>query len=241
MMPVTDIKELRIFPPLAIARFGSSPEPLDNYEVKVNRQEVAGFRVLEPAETLVVDRATGEITGATTPDAVRFRDAGGNIKPTAPFFELWARFDGNDFLEPLTRQHLADLQLTPASVIWRVRVGNLKLFRRTGAARDKIEADTGEFADHAVKQLTGGSANFKDGKTVPLGSVQYLRPNDAFPEIRLRFTPSAGKVYGHQSGDPNIVDDVYDPDKGHWDDHNDGDASLPPDTPLSTLPPGFTR
>jgi hypothetical protein len=234
-MPVTDIKELRILPPLAIARFGSSPEPLDNYDVKVNEQDVAGFRVLEPAETLVVDRATGEITGVTTPDAVRFKDAAGNIKPTAPFFELWARFDANDFLEPLTQQHLADLHLTPASVMWRVRVGNLKLFRRTGAMGDKIEADTGQFADHAVKQLTGDSEHFKDGKTVPLGSVQYLRPNDAFPEIRLRFTPAAGKVYGHLSGDPNIVDDVYDPNKGRWDDHNDGGMN-PPGTPPSTIP-----
>jgi hypothetical protein len=209
---------------------------LDNYVVKINEAKVAGFRVIDPAETLVVDRATGEITGATTPGAVRFRDAAGNIKPTAPFFELWARFDGNDFLEPLTRQHLADLQLTPASVTWRVRVGNLKLFRRTGAPNDKIEADTGEFGDHAVKPLTGGSDNFKDGKSVPLGSVQYLRPNDAFPEIRLRFTPAAGKVYGHQSGDPNTVDDVYDSAKGRWDEHNDGDMNPPPGTPFITLP-----
>lgn len=235
-MPVNDIKELCLLPPLAIARFGSSSEPMDNYEVKINDQDIAGFRILEPAETLVVERATGAITGAVTPDAVKFRDASGKIKPVAPFFELWGRFDENDFLEPVNRQHLSDLHLSPTSVTWRVRVGNHKIYRRTGDVRDKFEADTGEFTDHTVKELIGQSDHFKPGKAVPLGSAQYLLPTDDFPEIRLRFTPAPGKVYGHQSGDPNVSDDVYDSNVGRWDTHNDGDATLPPGTPLSTIP-----
>src|SRR5262249_43972902 len=30
-------------------------------------------------------------------------------------------------------------------------------------------------------------------------SVRYIRPNDKFPEIRLRFTPAGGYVYGASS------------------------------------------
>jgi len=111
-MPVNDIKELRLLPPLAIGRFGSSTEPMENYEVQVNEADIAGFRKLLPAETLVVDRATGEVTEAITPSAVRFRDAAGNIKPVSPFLELWGRLDDNDSLEPLTKTHLTDLGLT---------------------------------------------------------------------------------------------------------------------------------
>ena len=31
---------------------------------------------------------------------------------------------------------------------------------------------------------------------LPLGTMRYIKPNVAFPEIRLRFTPAAGLVYG---------------------------------------------
>jgi hypothetical protein len=235
-MAITDIQELRLLPPLAIARFGSSPEPMENYVVQIDEADVTGFRKLVPAETLVVDRASGEITGAVTPAGVNFRDANGRIKPVSPFLELWARFDNSDMLEPLTSAHLSELGLTPANVVWHVRTGNHKLHRRTGDPNDKIEADSGTFSDHAAKPLTGLCANFKDGKSVPHGTVQYLKPTESFPDIRLRFTPATGKVYGHRAGDLNTVDNVYDSARGRWDTHNDGDPLLPPGTPLSTLP-----
>src|SRR5262249_26316685 len=72
------------------------------------------------------------------------------------------------------------------------------------------------FSDHAVKPLAGQCANFKAGKQIPQGDVQYIRPTDAFPEIRLRLTPASGKVYGARTPDPNIVNDVYDPARGGW-------------------------
>lgn len=231
-MPQVDIKELRILPPLAIARFGSSSEPMDNYELRVPEGDPAGFRELVAAETLVVSRESGEVVASNVPPAVSFRDAQGNLKPVAPFFEVWARFNDDGPLEPLTREHLTD----PAELTWRVRVGNHKLFRRTGDDRDRIEAETGSFSDHMVKPLTGRAVHFREGKSVPLGSVQYLRPTEAFPEIRLRFNPGPGKVYGHRAGDENIVDAVYDAVRGRWDNHNDGFETLPPGTPPSTIP-----
>ncbi|HLL99606.1 MAG TPA: hypothetical protein VK400_01010 [Pyrinomonadaceae bacterium] len=234
-MPV--LKELRILPPIAIARFGSSSQPMDNYTAQIDEENVIGFRELIPAETLVVNRETGEITSAVVPPKpVKFRDADGLIKPVCPFFEVWARFDDNDFLEPLTAAHLTYLQSSAEQIRWRVRVGNHKIFRRTGIANDKIEADSGAFSDHVVHTLVGRANNFKTGKTIKLGSVQYIKPTDAFPEIKLRFTPAEGKVYGHRVNDPNTSDDVYDSTVGLWDTHNDGDASLPTGTPLPTSP-----
>ncbi len=216
LTPKTEILELRLLPSLAIGRFGSSPDPMDNYEIL--SPPGTGPRTLAPAETLTVDPLTGLITGAATPAAVRFRDSAGAIRPVSPFLEVWARFSAGGQLEPLTVSHLESLGLTPANVQWFVEVGNLKAFRRTGVEEDKILASV-TVNGHARAALAGRSPNFKAGKTMPFGHVQYVQPNPAFPEIRFRFTPSVGKVYGPVSGDPNIADDVYDSSRGSWDNY----------------------
>ena len=48
------ITELRILPPLAIARLGSSPTPLDAYSLKPS-EDPLGYRRICPEETLVVE------------------------------------------------------------------------------------------------------------------------------------------------------------------------------------------
>jgi hypothetical protein len=81
------ILELRILPPLAIGRLGSSSEPLENYELVV--KDPLGHRIIESAETLRIDPATGEVGEAYVPDRpVRFRD-GPHIRPVAPFLEVF--------------------------------------------------------------------------------------------------------------------------------------------------------
>lgn len=238
-MGIIDIKEIRLLPSLAIARFGSSPEPMDNYDVVVpphdpaNGQDGTGFRSLVPAPTLsVVD---GRITQETTPDRVRFRDIQGRVKPVAPFLEVWARFEDGGDLEPLTEQHLSELNLKPSDISWRVEIANQKAFRRTGDANDRVTATVDGIRDHALKSLAGRAGNFKPDKSIPFGHVQYIEPTTAFPEIRLRFTPAAGRVFGSRAGDPNLADDVYDAATGNWDNYSDG----LPNTPLGTNPGGI--
>ncbi|HLL99450.1 MAG TPA: hypothetical protein VK400_00210 [Pyrinomonadaceae bacterium] len=216
------IAELRILPPFAIARLGSSVEPMDNYELKIT--DPLGVRRIVAAETFLVDRQTGEIT-AFTPEKVNFRDGAGNVRPIAPFLEVWARFDGEDELVPLTTGILAKAGLSPGDLKWNVVVANIKAFRRTRDEHDKIEARAAGFSNHEPQPLNGLCKNFLDGKSIPLGFVQYIKPTAAFPEIRLRFTPAAGYVYGPppdpqadkaDEKDPNIKDAVYDPNKGTW-------------------------
>lgn len=226
-MPISDIKMIRILPTLGIARLGSSNEPMDNYEVSLPTV-AAGFRELKPAPTFVV--SDNRISRIKQPAKVRFRDQKNRIKPVSPFFEIWAVLDDDGELEPLTKDHLSDLNIQPKEVKWRVNVGNLKAFRRTGDDDDKVLADTGEFSTHEAQTLVGICVNFKTGKFISFGSVQYLEPTDDFPEIRFRFTPAAGKVFGPDAGDPNIADDVYDRAKGRWDDHVDGSPGTPPPT-----------
>jgi hypothetical protein len=186
------IHEIRLLPPLAIGRLGSSETPLENFDLVVT--DPLGHRQIRAAETLRVDGKSGEIAEAYMPaEPVKFRD-GPRIRPVAPFLELFARTDQKT-LVPVTTQLLAAEGLKPADITWTATVGNIKAYRRTSQEQDKIIASA-TFTDHAVHALEGRCDNFLEGKTLPLGSVRYIKPNDTFPEIRLRFTPAAGLVYG---------------------------------------------
>ncbi len=233
------IYELRILPSLAIARLGASKTPLASYRLEVNQGAPLGYRTIVPDETLELDIGSGEITKAFTPTRVKFRD-GDSIRPVAPFFELFAR-TSEDVLEPLTQQHLAACGLTPKDVKWTIHLGCRKIARRTLDERDRIDAVI-TVADHARYPIEATCANFRDGKTLPLGWVQYVRPNDGFPEIRLRYTPAAGYVYGSSpSGecydtskpepahtDANVPPEriLYDPKKGSWLGYDESKADI---------------
>jgi hypothetical protein len=230
------ILELRILPPLAIARLGASANPLECYRLEADEGEPLGFRRIVPEETLDLDEATGEIRRVYVPGDIRFRD-GEKIRPVAPFLELWARTE-EDILEPVTIGMLEALGLDPSAVTWTVNLANVKAARRTGSADDRITADL-SFSDHARRPVEGSCPNFLPGKRLPLGHVQYVRPNAAFPEIRLRYTPAAGIVYGAQKRrktgphkdeeDPVLTSDdqiVYDPAKD-WVGFTDGTTPVP--------------
>jgi len=230
------IRALRILPPLAIARLGSSPQPLENYDVRVSDRDPLEYRSITGAHTFVVDRDSGTIRRSFVPDSVQFRDEMGRVKPVAPFLEVWADVDGT--LVPLTSRLLADASLDVKDIEWRAHVGNHKAFRRTGQVADQVDADTGWFSDHGVKALDGTCPNFLRGKTLPFGDVQFIRPSRDFPEIRLRFTPARGKIYGgndDRTRSADVADVIYDTRRGSWSGWSDGDAN--PSTIITN--PGF--
>jgi hypothetical protein len=247
------ITELRILPPFAIGRLGASETPLENYDLVLDDKDALGFRQIKGADTLRVDREAGEIKESYRPKRVRFRD-GGAIRPVAPFLEVFAR-TADDTLEPLTLALLEQHGLTPSSVKWRVEVGNLKIFRRTSIAKDRIEAKA-EFSDHRAHALEGCCANFFDGKILPLGFVQYIKPTPAFPDIRLRFTPAGGWIYGSSTKRKQVddfnkvveVDDkivppdriLYDPNKGKWRGFDDGKTPAPERTVPGAIYAGYS-
>jgi hypothetical protein len=211
---------------MVIARVGASPSPMDNYDVRVRENDPLGFRELRRAPTLVVDRATGRITAEQTPAALRFKD-GNRVRPIAPFLELWCD-TGDGVLRPLTTAILTAEGLTPASVRWQARAANLKAFRRTTITADRIEASTGPFTDHQPHALIGNCTNFIAGKTIPFGDVQYIQPTAEFPQVRLRFTPGRGFVYGSskRQPDPDTQDIVYRGDRP-WSTFAQGGGTVP--------------
>jgi hypothetical protein len=215
---LSQLVEVRILPPLAIGRLGSSPEPMDNYDLVVANP--VGAREIRPADTLIVDPMTGDVSLKRPPFDVKFRDADGNIRPVSPFLEVWARTAGATTLEPLTLDLLSSCGLDPSAIGWNAHVANRKAFRRTGDPGDAVHAETGWFSDHTRHALTGSCANFLAGAAITYGHVQWVRPNATCPEVRLRFTPAGGKVYGpppDAAWPPLHLDGVvYDTSKGTW-------------------------
>jgi hypothetical protein len=242
------ITEIRVLPPLVIARLGSSPEPLENYDLELPKDAI-GFRRIVPAETLYIG-GDGSISRASVPPKIVFRD-GDRIRPVAPFFELFARVDVD--LVPLTTAILEENGLSAVDVKWSVKAGNLKVFRRTGKDEDRVYADAGPFSDHDVHALQGECTNFVAGAKLPLGSFRYIKPTREFPEIRLRFTPAEGRVYGAstkrrqldlagnviEKDDPVISTDrvIYDASRGTW--RGYADPGAPTDTNPGQIYAGF--
>src|SRR5215831_3906638 len=243
------ITGLRILPPFAIGRLGSASEPLDNYVIEVDPERPLGFRHIKPAPTLIVDERTGEIRGSRAAPAVTFKQ-GNRIRPVAPFLEVFA-VSGSS-LRPLTLDLLRRNGLDETKISWRVAVANRKVFRRTEKERDIVEADTEWFSGHEPQQLKGQCRNFvRRTDFVDFGHVRFVKPNREFPEIRLRFTPAKGLIYGPNASidgkpDPAIAKDraIYDTRKGSWrgfgaDDANEEEGQKTKPFHNETLPPAL--
>jgi hypothetical protein len=205
---LTTIKQLRILPPFAIARLGSASEPMDNYsfDPDIDPDHPLGYRQIKPQPTLIVNES-GEIESESTPTTLEFKRAG-KIRPVAPFLEVFAITD-RDKLLPLTVDLLQKQGLTVKDISWQVRVSNRKVVRRTQKESDLVHAETKWFSDHQSHTLHGKCKNFISKEAfVDFGSVRFIRPNDPFPEIRLRFTPAAGLIYGpDQTGAGHAAED----------------------------------
>ena len=256
---MTRIKALRILPPFAIGRLGSADEPMDNYAIEIDpppasAKEPLGYRALEPLRTLIVGERSGEIEAVKEPPFPLEFKRNGKIRPVAPFLEVFALTE-DDELAPLTVPLLKENGFHVGDVSWAVTVANRKVARRTGDENDvvttgriennKVEAGEIVIDDHDVHTLHGYCNNFVDRGSIVFGEARFIKPNESHPQIRLRFTPARGLIYGPRRKpgqeaaarlveDGEIVNphdqlfeipdgrDVYDPDKGGiWFGYND--------------------
>ncbi len=193
------IKNLCILPAMAIARLGSATQPLDNYTIETDSKAPLGFRQIKRADTFIVDAQSGEITEKLPADELTPSFKSGNkVRPVAPFMEAFVTLDGEDKLVPLTMQLLAKYGL---KVSWQVDVANFKVFRRTEDENDKVTGSLSNIEDHWQHRLKGFCNHFVrdangDRKYISWGTMQFIKPTAEFNEIRLRFTPAKGLVYG---------------------------------------------
>lgn len=227
------ITEVRILPPFAIARLGSSSTPVAAYDLEVPPHKPLGFRKIVPQPTFTIDPTTHELS-VDTPNEIIFKDAlsttdtSGTIRPVAPFLEVFAVTDTQPgVLVPLTPALLEQAGFALSDLIWDVHLYNSKIMRRTGDPDDNIFAKVVIQNDFTPKKVLADCTNFITGKQLPLGTLQFIKPSAEFPGIRLRYTPGGGKVYGASrysikapgqapSLDPNITSEdqiLYNPDK----------------------------
>lgn len=188
-----------VLPPAAFARLGGSSRPLDNYEWRADPSIHGGSQtVIEPATTLGVSE-DGTVE-PYRPGTIRFRD-GKDLRPVAPFFELWARIlytpadadaapipgtviAGSQAEVPLTATLLSLLGGSPAGVSYEVRVANRKAARRTGDDANAFEASIKVRGDdHAARPLLaitpprpGQVPLVTPAHPITLGSFQVMRP-----------------------------------------------------------------
>lgn len=229
------IRELRILPPFAIGRLGSAKDPLDNFTIVGEPERPLGFRKIVPQPTFVVDPTTGEIASVHTPEKIEFKTPEGKIRPVAPFLEVWARVDGAKDFVPLTTALLSAHGASLRDLSFTVKLGNRKVERRTGDPNDRVEATVGPFSNHEEHAVHGHSPNFlSPERYIDFGHIRFIKPTRRHPEIRLRFTPAKGLIYGPKltakeiaemrAADPSVknlhvVPDelaVYDKHKGWW-------------------------
>jgi hypothetical protein len=145
-----EITEVYFLPPLAIARLGGSTTPLDCFVWNPDRSIHGGNRtIIEPTTSLRV-MGDGSVR-PFKPKVIQFRD-GPDLRPVAPFFELWATVDGE--ARSVNLRLLEDLGIALDSVEYRITVANRKAQRRTGsAACSFISRVTVVGGDHERKPL----------------------------------------------------------------------------------------
>src|SRR5713226_4216710 len=111
-----NIEEIFFMPPMAVARLGGSNIPLASFTwLEDPNLHGAGLTIIAPGISLEV-LADGAIR-PFLPANIQFRD-GDQLRPVAPFFELWARSDGQE--QPITLQWLKANRSSEASVQYTV-------------------------------------------------------------------------------------------------------------------------
>jgi hypothetical protein len=201
-----DIEEIFFIPPMAVARLGGSSIPLASFTwLEDPNLYGAGVTVIAPAVSLVV-LADGS-AHPFLPANIQFRD-GNQLRPVAPFFELWAQSGGQE--QPINLQWLKAHRGSLESIQYTVTASNRKAARRTGDSACAFSASIQVPGnDHSPQPMLGSSSGeiplVMPTKPIHLGQFQVIRPKPVksmgvdLGVLRVRFTPASGMVYGPSS------------------------------------------
>ena len=239
---MNNIKELRILPPIAISRLGEASQPLEAYTLKVSDKKPLDFREITPLISLEVNQQ-GEVSPFNVDEIVFRTDEG--IKPVAPFLELFYIGKDKNTLYPLTLKVLAENGYDISAdnlnkyLSWDIDLANHKIYRRTQDENDKIECSVQGINNYNITHLDGKCQNFIKGKVISLGSFQVIRPTSDDEVLRARYTPAKGKVYRsnakltakEKKGGLQVIEKIYDSEKGKWAGYSDGESTVPTTNP----------
>jgi hypothetical protein len=199
------IESLLIYPPLAIARLGSSETPLESFRWGEDQTTAhgTGKTTISPALTFRVAE-DGRLT-SYLPDRIQFKDSQG-FRPVCPFFELHSRYSdsrGRVAEAPVTPALLKDHGLKLSQLTWSLHVANLKPWQMTEDPDARIEAfveiPADDTAPHEIQGRSPEEAKnplVPKDRYIPLGMARLTHPSNEYPELRLRFAPAKGIFYG---------------------------------------------
>ena len=216
------IDELFFLPPMAVARLGGSPTPVNSFTwVEDPSLQGSGLTIIAPAVTLQIV-GDGSIT-PFLPTSISFRD-GELLRPVAPFFELWLRSGSKE--QPVTLGWLDAQGATLADIQFTIVATNAKASRRTGdpscafGARAQFSGD--DFRPQPLMASSVGANPLVFASSpIPLGHVQVIRPTRAVAlgvdtsVVRVRFIPARGEIYGPPSAQEATEPDANAPKRRH--------------------------
>jgi hypothetical protein len=143
------------------------------------------------------------------PAAIHFKDREG-FRPVCPFFEVHGTWSVANEVEtgPLTVEILERNGYRLSDLTWEVCVANLKPFNMTMDAATRVVGHVSFSASSGGRVSIFGTSPTADGNplvvhngAVELGAAQPIKPTNVHPEIRLRFFPPKGVVYGPKGVD----------------------------------------
>lgn len=196
------IESVALVPPLAISRFGGSDTPLSNFGHSAPDTRPRGTNKIrvEPLPTLHV-RDDGSVE-EVVPNRVDFKDEAG-FRPVAPFVELFGKTAENSDLHVLTAVELTEAGFKLSQITWTIWLGNAKAYHYTLKDDDYYSCKISiKGNDHNAQDLFAfSSPDTKnplvfEKKPIPVGRFQVIRPTIAHNQIRARYTPPKGLVYG---------------------------------------------
>lgn len=222
------ISDIWLTPPIAVARLGSSDNICGNFEWGPTDDSPGGSgkTTLRALDSLELDgNGNPSVVPANGEVVFKDQDAGGiwHFRPVCPYFELHGNWtvNGTDGTGPITKALLDELQIPLSDISWKIRLANLKAYQFTLSDGDRLEGEatvTGDVTTRVPLTLKAehGAANQRllpVGAEIPVGAVQVASPNAEAPEIRLRFYPPPGLVYGPTDLLQRIDEE---PNPGEW-------------------------
>ena len=201
------IVELRILPPLAIGRLGSSKVPLEAFDLEVSRHKSPRLPADRSASKLSRRPEDGRAQGARAEVDSLQRRRTARSGPLAPFLEVFAVTSASpEKLVPLSTKLLEAEKLTLAAIRWTVEVGNIKAFRRTNNIKDKIVARVEGIRDHKPHELLGNCPNFLPGKHLKLGLRPVHQAQQAVSRDPASIHPRRGQGLRRESQAEYVAD-----------------------------------
>jgi len=157
---VGELESIALLPEIAVARVGSSTEPLACYDwskVPDTSPRGSGKTTLTPKPTLRISPG-GEIQ-PYQPDRIEFTEQIENgrsqlHRPVCPWFVVFAKWRNDPEWRILLRQDLKDIGVPATGVCWHVMVANRKAYNMSLKVEDIVYAEAaigGEQDDHYGK------------------------------------------------------------------------------------------